>query len=140
MNTIPARRRSRLASDAACLVLVGKSLRVARFAAFFALAIACALVWQTASGLVATAWADEFASEQYVSPCVPTEEQLAAYEADGSLDARLAYAEEHAHTQPDASLVQRALARQNAANGIAPLFPQLGRAAYHLRATCVCWR
>ena len=119
MNTIPARRRSRLASDAACLVLVGKSLRVARFAAFFALAIACALVWQTASGLVATAWADEFASEQYVSPCVPTEEQLAAYEADGSLDARLAYAEEHAHTQPDASLVQRALARQNAANGIA---------------------
>lgn len=51
------------------------------------------------------------------SPCVPTEEQIEAYRADGSLDERVQTAERLGHEQPSVGLTQQALARQAAVLG-----------------------
>ncbi len=51
------------------------------------------------------------------SPCVPTEEQIEAYRADGSLDERVQAAERLGHEQPSVGLTQQALARQVAVLG-----------------------
>lgn len=51
------------------------------------------------------------------SPCVPTEEQIEAYRADGSLDERVQTAERLSHEQPSVGLTQQALARQAAVLG-----------------------
>lgn len=51
------------------------------------------------------------------SPCVPTEEQIEAYRADGSLDERVQAAERLGHEQPSVGLTQQALARQAAVLG-----------------------
>lgn len=45
------------------------------------------------------------------SPCVPTEEQIEAYRADGSLDERVQTAERLGHEQPSVGLTQQALAQ-----------------------------
>lgn len=52
-------------------------------------------------------------------PCAPTADQLAAYEADGSLATRQAFQEQLGNDQPSAGLIQHAIAQQNAADGIA---------------------
>ena len=51
------------------------------------------------------------------SPCVPTQEQVESYRADGSLDERVQVAERLGHAQLSADLTQQALARQAAALG-----------------------
>ena len=51
------------------------------------------------------------------SPCVPTEEQIEAYRADGSLDERVQTAERLGHEQPSVGLTQQALAQQAAVLG-----------------------
>lgn len=51
------------------------------------------------------------------SPCVPTQEQVESYRADGSLDERAQVAERLGHAQLSADLTQQALARQAAALG-----------------------
>ena len=51
------------------------------------------------------------------SPCVPIEEQIEAYRADGSLDERVQTAERLGHEQPSVGLTQQALARQAAVLG-----------------------
>ena len=51
------------------------------------------------------------------SPCVPTQEQVESYRADGSLDERARVAEHLCHAQLSADLTQQALARQAAALG-----------------------
>lgn len=56
-------------------------------------------------------------ADEATSPCVPTADQLAAWEADGTLEARQAYAAQFEHSQPDASLVAQASAREAAASG-----------------------
>lgn len=56
----------------------------------------------------------ENALSTWESPCVPTDEQLAQYAADGSLDARAQAVEQLGHDQPSSALVQQALARQAA--------------------------
>lgn len=55
------------------------------------------------------------------SPCAPTAEQRAAYAADGSWEARAAFQEGLANDQADEGLIQQALARQGATDGIVPL-------------------
>ncbi len=51
------------------------------------------------------------------SPCVPTQEQVESYRADGSLDERVQVAERFDHAQLSADLTQQALARQAAVLG-----------------------
>ena len=51
------------------------------------------------------------------TPCVPTQEQVESYRADGSLDERAQVAERLGHAQLSADLTQQALARQAAALG-----------------------
>lgn len=51
------------------------------------------------------------------SPCVPTQEQVESYRADGSLDERVQVAERLGHAQLSGDLTQQALARQAAALG-----------------------
>ncbi|WP_294379909.1 hypothetical protein [uncultured Senegalimassilia sp.] len=70
----------------------------------------------------ATAPASAFAvgaagAGEQVSPCVPTQEQVESYCADGSLDERVQVAERLGHTQLSTDLTQQALARQAAALG-----------------------
>lgn len=57
-------------------------------------------------------------AQQIASPCSPTAEQLAAWEADGTLEARKAYAAQLSHDQPDPALMAEALARQQAADSV----------------------
>lgn len=52
------------------------------------------------------------ASASVSSPCIPTEEQLATYEADGTLDERMAHAEELDLGSPSESLIAQAKARE----------------------------
>ena len=83
-------------------------IRAARFAA----ASLVALLALFAPGLA-------FADEQPVSPCVATDEQCAAYAEDGTLEARSAFQENLGNDEPSAGLVQQAIAREQANNGIA---------------------
>lgn len=53
--------------------------------------------------------------------CILTEEQRAAYEADGTLQARIAYQESLGNDSVSPDLVQQAIQRQNKENGIATL-------------------
>lgn len=83
-------------------------IRATRFAA----ASLVALLALFAPGLA-------FADEQPVSPCVATDEQCAAYAEDGTLEARSAFQENLGNDEPSAGLVQQAIAREQANNGIA---------------------
>ncbi|WP_225749689.1 peptidase M6 [Paraeggerthella sp. Marseille-Q4926] len=74
------------------------------------IALTCAL-------FLAPSWA--LAHETGESPCTPTAEQKAAYLADGSFENRLAFEQALENDQPNDALVQQALARQNAQDGIA---------------------
>ena len=60
-----------------------------------------------------------FADEAAGSPCQPTSEDLARYEADGTLAERQAFQDALGHDRPDPALIQQAIARQNAADGVA---------------------
>ena len=78
-------------------------------------AIALALAFATAP---AAAFAvDAAGAGDQGSPCVPTQEQVESYRADGSLDERAQVAERLGHAQLSADLTQQALARQAAALG-----------------------
>lgn len=57
-----------------------------------------------------------FADEVQGNPCVPTAEQMATYEADGSLAERQAYQDSLGNSQADPGLIQQALAREQAEN------------------------
>lgn len=52
------------------------------------------------------------------SPCILTDEQRAAYEADGTLDARIAYQESLRNDRPSEGLISQAVERERAAQGI----------------------
>ena len=77
--------------------------------AVVALALAFATAPASAFGVDAVAAGDQG------SPCVPTQEQVESYRADGSLDERAQVAERLGHAQLSADLTQQALARQAAA-------------------------
>ena len=78
-------------------------------------AIALALAFATAP---AAAFAvDAAGAGDQGSPCVPTQEQVESYRADGSLDERAQLAERLGHAQLSADLTQQALARQATALG-----------------------
>lgn len=53
------------------------------------------------------------------STCIVTDEQRAAYEADGTLEARIAFQKALGNDQPSPELIQQAIARQDAENGMA---------------------
>lgn len=55
------------------------------------------------------------------SPCALTDEQRATYAADGTLDERIASQESLDNDQPSPELIQQAIARQNAENGLGTL-------------------
>ena len=78
-------------------------------------AIALALAFATAP---TSAFAvDAAGAGDQGSPCVPTQDQVESYRADGSLDERVQVAERLGHAQLSADLTQQALARQAAALG-----------------------
>lgn len=52
------------------------------------------------------------------SPCMLTDEQRAAYEADGTLEARIAYQESLRNDRPSEGLISQAMERERAAQGI----------------------
>lgn len=52
------------------------------------------------------------------SPCMLTDEQRAAYEADGTLEARIAYQESLRNDRPSEGLISQAVERERAAQGI----------------------
>lgn len=79
--------------------------------AVVALALAFATAPASAFGVDAVGAGDQD------SPCVPTQEQVESYHADGSLDERAQVAERLGHAQLSADLTQQALARQAAALG-----------------------
>ena len=85
----------------------------ARSAALLLAALLAALALLAAESPVA-ALADEAGS-----PCQPSAEDLARYEADGTLEQRQAFQDALGHDQPDESLIQQAIARQNALDGVA---------------------
>lgn len=85
----------------------------ARSAALLLAALLAALALLAAASPVA-ALADEAGS-----PCQPSAEDLARYEADGTLEQRQAFQDALGHNQPDESLIQQAIARQNALDGVA---------------------
>lgn len=111
-------------------------LAPALFRATIAFALACGMCL-TPTGLAGIARADEgAAADQTVaaasesgsasraaanaagessSPCVPTAEEIAAWDADGTLEARIAFQESLGHDQADPSLVAQAVAREDAA-------------------------
>lgn len=62
---------------------------------------------------------DAYAADEPLSPCVPTDEQRAAYAEDGTLEERAAFQESLDNDVPTASLVRQAVAREQANNGIA---------------------
>ena len=77
--------------------------------------IALVLVFATAP---ASAFAvDAAGAGEQGSPCVPAQEQVESYRADGSLDERVQVAERLGHAQLSGDLTQQALARQAAALG-----------------------
>ena len=84
-----------------------------RSAALLLAALLAALALLAAASPVA-ALADEAGS-----PCQPSAEDLARYEADGTLEQRQAFQDALGHDQPDESLIQQAIARQNALDGVA---------------------
>ena len=71
----------------------------------------------TCASMPDRAFADEGGVVEGTSPCVPTEQQIEAYRADGSLDERVQAAERLGHERPSVGLTQQALARQAAALG-----------------------
>lgn len=85
----------------------------ARSAALLLAALLAALALLAAASPVA-ALADEAGS-----PCQPSADDLARYEADGTLEQRQAFQDALGHDQPDESLIQQAIARQNALDGVA---------------------
>lgn len=88
-------------------------LRTARFAALsLAVSIAIALA-STLAPLPA------YAQDEPISPCVPTQEQHAAYTADGTFEQRAAFQENLGNDEPSAGLIQQAISREQANNGIA---------------------
>ena len=76
---------------------------------------ALALVFATAP--VAAFAVDAAGAGDQGSPCVPTQEQVESYRADGSLDDRVQVAERLGHAQLSADLTQQALVRQAVALG-----------------------
>lgn len=87
--------------------------RAAARALTTALALAAALLLSAAIGAV-----DARAAEADGSPCQPGAEELARYEADGTLAERQAFQDALGHDQPDPALLQQAIARQNALDGV----------------------
>lgn len=88
--------------------------KAARWAAFLLTALLAAAF----AGALAPASAH--AQDAAHSPCIATVEQRAAYAADGTLDEREAFQESLGNDEPSPGLVQQALAREQAQNGIAP--------------------
>ena len=88
--------------------------KAARWAAFWLTALLAAAF----AGALAPASAH--AQDAARSPCIATVEQRAAYAADGTLDEREAFQESLGNDEPSPGLVQQALAREQAQNGIAP--------------------
>lgn len=60
-----------------------------------------------------------YASEEPLSPCVATDEQRTTYAEDGTLEERTAFQEGLDNDEPTAGLIQQAIAREQASNGIA---------------------
>ena len=75
--------------------------------------IALALAFATAP--VPAFAVDAAGAGEQGSPCVPTQEQVESYRAEGSLDERVQVAERLGHAQLSTDLTQQALARQAAA-------------------------
>lgn len=88
--------------------------KAARWAAFWLTALLAAAF----AGALAPASAH--AQDAARSPCIATVEQRAAYAADGTLDERAAFQESLGNDEPSPGLVQQAIAREQAQNGIAP--------------------
>lgn len=73
------------------------------------------------------------------SPCMLTDEQRAAYEADGTLEARIAYQESLRNDRPSEGLISQAMERERAAKASAHTrFPQTGQAAWPPLAPHTC--
>lgn len=57
-------------------------------------------------------------AETRMNPCAPTEDEVAAYQADGTLAQRQAFQESLGHESPDSELLQAAIARQQQLEGV----------------------
>lgn len=91
---------------------------VARKASLLVVAALAAIVcFASLTCAITPAFAEDAAVDAQGSPCIPTDDQLGAYRADGTLDARVQEAELLGHAQPSAALTQQALARQAASAG-----------------------
>lgn len=91
-------------------MIIASAHRPARICTLFALFCAAALLlpWGRPA----------LGAETGSTPCMLTDEQRAAYEADGTLEARIAYQESLHNDYPSERLVSQAIKREQAAQGI----------------------
>lgn len=79
----------------------------------------CALLILICAAALLLPWGrSALGAETDESPCMLTDEQRAAYEADGTLDARIAYQESLRNDRPSEGLISQAMERERAAQGI----------------------
>lgn len=79
----------------------------------------CALLILICAAALLLPWGrSALGAETDESPCILTDEQRAAYEADGTLDARIAYQESLRNDRPSEGLISQAVERERAAQGI----------------------
>lgn len=79
----------------------------------------CALLILICAAALLLPWGrSALGAETDESPCMLTDEQRAAYEADGTLDARIAYQESLRNDRPSEGLISQAVERERAAQGI----------------------
>lgn len=79
----------------------------------------CALLIPICAAALLLPWGrSALGAETDESPCMLTDEQRAAYEADGTLDARIAYQESLRNDRPSEGLISQAVERERAAQGI----------------------
>ena len=79
----------------------------------------CALLILVCAAALLLPWGrPALGAETDGSPCMLTDEQHAAYEADGTLEARIAYQESLRNDRPSEGLISQAMERERAAQGI----------------------
>lgn len=79
----------------------------------------CALLILICAAALLLPWGrSALGAETDESPCMLTDERRAAYEADGTLDARIAYQESLRNDRPSEGLISQAVERERAAQGI----------------------
>ena len=79
----------------------------------------CALLILICAAALLLPWGrPALGAETDESPCMLTDEQRAAYEADGTLEARIAYQESLRNDRPSEGLISQAVERERAAQGI----------------------